>query len=224
VKSGGGGATLIGASQDSACEPAKRFVQETKTMTKQPSLEKGLGVLNTASGVFLILLGIVFLIAQFTNFDVGAVAWPFFVIVPGVLLFIFALTQRSGIGEVLAVVGAMTTTTGLILFYQNITDHWESWSYMWALIAPTSAGLGQLFYGTLHSRPEMIRSGMRIAGFGLIFFVLGAIFFELVIGVSGLGVGALGWSIVLILLGIAVIARPWIVRLFASSEPDVDES
>lgn len=172
-------------------------------------------VLSTTLGAFLILLGMVFLVAQFTNFDLGAIAWPFFVIVPGILLFVFALTQRNSAGQVLASIGAMAITTGAILFYQNATNHWESWAYMWALIAPTAAALGQLFYGTLHNQPKLIRTGVRGAGFGLVIFVVGAIFFELVIGISGYGIGGLGWALALILIGLAVIAWPWVSRLLA---------
>ncbi|MBX2998530.1 MAG: hypothetical protein KF893_08485 [Caldilineaceae bacterium] len=183
-------------------------------MTTQPSSKKGLDSLSMALGALLIVLGLVFLIAQFIDINIGSWAWPFFVIVPGVLLFVFALTLKGSAGEVLAAVGAMASMTGLILFYQNTTEHWQSWAYMWALVAPTAAGLGQLFYGTLHSRPEMVRTGVRIAGVGLIIWLLAAFFFELVIGISGSGIGVIGWSLILILLGIAVIARPWIVALF----------
>jgi hypothetical protein len=183
-------------------------------MTTQPSSGKNSDSLSIGLGALLILLGLVFLIGQFIDINLGSVAWPFFVIVPGVLLFVFALTLKGSVGEALATLGAMLTTTGLILFYQNLTDQWQTWAYLWALIAPTSAGVGQLFYGTLHSRPEMIRTGMRIAGVGLILFLVAAFFFELVIGISGFGIGTLGWSLVLIVLGILVIARPWLVRLF----------
>lgn len=183
-------------------------------MTTQPSSGKGLDSLSIGLGALLIILGLVFLIGQFIDINLGAVAWPFFVIVPGVLLFVFGLTLKGSVGEILTTLGAMISATGLILFYQNLSDHWQSWSYMWALIAPTAAGLGQLFYGALHNRPDMIRTGMRIAGVGLIIFLVAAGFFELVIGISGFGLGAWAWSLVLIGLGILVIARPWLVSLF----------
>jgi hypothetical protein len=183
-------------------------------MTTQPSSDKHSDNLSIGLGALLIVLGLGFLIAQFIDINIGSVAWPFFVIVPGLLLFIFALTLKGSAGEGLATVGAMVITTGFILFYQNLTNQWQTWAYMWALIAPTSAGLGQLFYGTLHSRPEMVRTGMRIAGVGLILFLVAAFFFELVIGISGFGIGVVGWSLILILLGIAVVARPWIAALF----------
>lgn len=183
-------------------------------MTEQPPSGKNSNSLSIGLGALLILLGLVFLFGQFIDINIGSVAWPFFVIAPGALLFIFALTLKGSAGEGLAVLGAMATTTGLILFFQNLTDQWQTWAYMWALIAPTSAGLAQLFYGTLHSRPEMIRTGARIAGVGLILFLVAAFFFELVIGISGFGIGVVGWSLGLIVLGILVIVRPWLVRLF----------
>ncbi|MCC7352492.1 MAG: hypothetical protein IT330_01950 [Anaerolineae bacterium] len=156
-------------------------------------------------GGILVLLGIVFLVGQVFSISLGDYLWPFFIIVPGVLLFIFALSLAGGAGEGFAILGSIVTMVGLILFYQNTTGHWESWAYAWALIAPTSIGLGQIAYGTLKGRGEMVKNGTRVAAVGLGIFLVGGFFFELILGIGGLGLGGLGWPLLLIGLGILLL-------------------
>jgi hypothetical protein len=87
--------------------------------------------------------------------------------------------------------------TGLILLYQNTADHFESWAYAWALVLPTSTGLGRMIYGSLNGKKEMVVTGGRSALIGVALFVVGAFFFELVVGISGLGLGlgGFGWPL-----------------------------
>ena len=47
------------------------------------------------AGLLLIVLGVLFLIGQMINVDVEQLAWPFFVIVPGILVFFFALGRGT---------------------------------------------------------------------------------------------------------------------------------
>jgi hypothetical protein len=169
-------------------------------------LEKGRASnVSLVLGSILILLGIVFLVGQVFNISLGDYLWPFFIIVPGVLLFIFALSLAGGTGEGFAILGSIVTMVGLILFYQNTTGHWESWAYAWALIAPTAIGLGQMTYGLLKGRGEMVRSGSRAAAVGLGIFLVGGFFFELILGISGFGLGGLGWPLLLIGLGVLLL-------------------
>ena len=74
----------------------------------------------------LIALGVLLLLGQLTGFGgmLGSL-WPLFVMVPGLAFLYFAYTgDKKAAG--LAVPGMVITGTGLILFYQNITGHWES--------------------------------------------------------------------------------------------------
>ena len=87
-------------------------------------------------GGLLVLVGAVLLLGQFVRIDVGHYGWPFFVIAPGVLILFVALSARGMVGEGLAILGSIITVTGLILLYQNATDHFESWAYAWALVFP----------------------------------------------------------------------------------------
>jgi hypothetical protein len=140
---------------------------------------------STVLGALLVLVGAALLLGEFVRVDVGHYGWPFFVIVPGVLLIIAALTSRGVLSEGLAIAGAIVTMTGLILLYQNSTDHFESWAYAWALVFPGAIGIGMVLYGLVAARPGNVRVGMRLAGVGIVLFFLGAAFFEGVIGIGG---------------------------------------
>ena len=135
------------------------------------------------------------------------VTWPFFIIVPGVLLFLIALAVDESTGSVLAIVGSVITMTGTLLLYQNSTGHWTSWSYAWALIAPTSVGLGQWLYGFLKDKAESVSEAKQIITIGLTIFGIGFFFFELVLGITGFGLGRLGWPLILIAVGLFLLMQ-----------------
>jgi hypothetical protein len=140
---------------------------------------------STALGGLLILVGAILLLGEFVRVDVGHYGWPFFVIAPGVLLIVMAVTSRGFLGEGLAIAGCIVTVTGLILLYQNSTDHFESWAYAWALVFPGAIGAGMVLYGLFGGRPGNVRAGSRLMGVGVVLFLLGAAFFEGVIGIGG---------------------------------------
>jgi hypothetical protein len=60
---------------------------------------------ETALGGLLVLLGILVLAGQAVDVDVGEVAWPLLVIVPGLGLLGLGLATDGRVGEVLAMVG-----------------------------------------------------------------------------------------------------------------------
>lgn len=155
-------------------------------------------------GGLLIVLGVALLAVQLLDIRFGRFLWPFYVIVPGVLLFIFALFTGGELGEGLSAFGGMVTMTGVLLLYQNSTGHWESWAYAWALIAPASVGLAHTIYGGLRGRGNLIRSGIHLVTIGVILFLVGGIFFEAIIGISGFGfrLSGLVWPMILIGLGV----------------------
>ncbi len=168
---------------------------------------------SVAAGTTLIVIGILFFLIQVLglalNIDMAALAWPFFVIIPGLVIFVIALFLPAETGLGFGMFGAMVTMSGLILLYQNLTSHWESWAYVWALIAPTSAGVAQLIFGLLRGRREWTRSGFNLITIGLAIFLVGAAFFELVIGISGFRFAWSGivWPLLLILLGVILLLR-----------------
>lgn len=150
---------------------------------------RSLGVL--AAGVGLILVGALFLLGQIFHFNVGANLWPFFIIVPGLLFFLGMALVGKG-GGPLAVPGSVITMVGMLLLYQSFTDHWSSWAYAWALVAPTSVGIGIAIAGLWGNDPKAVRAGTNMAVVGLVLFVIFGVFFELILNISGLRSGLLG--------------------------------
>src|SRR5713101_4880374 len=84
-------------------------------------------------GGLLVLIGAILLVPQFVRVDIGHYGWPVFVIAPGVVILVVAITARGAISEGLAILGSVITVTGLLLLSQNATDHYERWAYVWAL-------------------------------------------------------------------------------------------
>lgn len=158
-------------------------------------------------GVALIVLGLIFFAGQALNMDIGEVAWPFYVIAPGVALATLGLTQRRGSG--LTIAGSIVTMVGLVLLYQNATDRFESWAYAWALVGPGGSGIGMLLYGTRSGDRKMARDGFMtiLAALGL--FAVGLVFFEGVIGISGDRLPLPSWvlPVAVIVIGVLVLLR-----------------
>jgi hypothetical protein len=143
-------------------------------------------------GVVLVVLGLAFLAARQLDLDLGRVSWPIWVIAPGVLIFALGLAAGEPAGSGFAILGSMIAATGLLLGWQDATGAWASWAYAWALIAPGSVGAGMVLYGLLAGRTEMAASGLRVAAIGFAMFLVGAFFFEGILGISGGRIGFLG--------------------------------
>jgi len=152
-----------------------------------------IGALLIAFGV-LVFLGEIFksIIFQF---------WPLFIVAAGLMFFIAMFVAGKSTGF-LAIPGSIITTIGLILFYQALTNQWETWSYAWALI-PLSVGIGLWIFGKYSDLPELCSSGRQTMNVGLILFVVFGVFFELLIGISGHNRNnELLWPLALVALGI----------------------
>ncbi len=172
---------------------------------------------RTIVGVLLILLGIVFLITQFFEIDIIGLLWPLFIIVPGAVAYIVSLTLPEEPGKGVNALGSIITMVGLLLLYQNTTGHFESWAYAWALVAPTSIGVGWMGYGLVKGNSDLMKEGTRIAGTGLGMFLIGLIFFELILGISGFrqAWAADLWPLLLIIIGLILLAR----NIWSSARP-----
>ncbi len=153
-------------------------------------------------GGVLLLVGAVLLLGRFTSIDLGHYGWPLFVILPGVLILMLASSNRGAMSEGLAIAGSLLTVTGLILLYQNSTGRFESWAYAWPLLMPGAVGAGMVIYGWRTGRRGNISIGLRMIAIAVALVVVGAIFFELVLGIGGFSLGR--WSgVVLSVLAIA---------------------
>ncbi|HEY6058536.1 MAG TPA: hypothetical protein VIV06_10915, partial [Candidatus Limnocylindrales bacterium] len=133
----------------------------------------------------LILLGIVFFITETFDIEVGRYGWPFFVIVPGLVIWLAAIFAGGPIGVAFSIVGAITTVTGVVLLAQDVTGYYESWAYAWALVAPGAVGLAMLVQGIIHRDREMAANGGRLTLVGLGLFLGFGLFFEGVVGLNG---------------------------------------
>lgn len=165
-------------------------------------------------GAILILAGAFFLFGELIdmvfNIRIGYYTWPFTIIVPGLLLYLMAFITDEKASRGLVAAGSIVSAVGLLLFFQNITGWWATWAYAWAFIFPTSVGLGLMLFGLLRNQNNLVREGWRFTRPGLIILLLGVVFFELLIGISGFQFFGLRWicfPTALILLGIAIILR-----------------
>ena len=168
------------------------------------------------SGIVLMVLGALWLFAQVFDLQLGAIFWPWFVIVPGILLLVWGLSLQSGSGLGLSIAGSIVTVVGLVLFYQQLFDQFQSWAYAWALVAPGGVGLGHVLYGVFHNDQALVRTGSRILGIAAAIFVGGLIFFEVIIGISGYGLGFWAWPLLRIVAGMAVVG----LGLWRNSRPE----
>jgi hypothetical protein len=165
-------------------------------------------------GVLLILVGAVFFLGQWAELDWGAATWPFYVIAPGVALAAIGLTQRNGSG--LTIAGSIVTIVGLVLLYQNTTDHWESWAYAWALVGPGGSGVGMLLYGVRSANRKMAREGFWQILVAIGLFVAGYVFFEGIIGISGQRLPLPEWVLPAAIIGLGVVV---LIRGITSGRP-----
>ena len=130
---------------------------------------------NTAA-IILIGLGVVFLLGQIFDFTLMGAFWPLLVMLPG-LPFLYFAYRGSAKTAGLAVPGAMITGTGAILFYQNLTGHWESWAYIWTLY-PVFLGMALVLIGRRTDNRSTFEVGNGFVKWGSIGFIGLWILFE----------------------------------------------
>jgi peptidoglycan/LPS O-acetylase OafA/YrhL len=102
----------------------------------------------------------------------------------------------------MAVPASIIAGIGGILYYQNRTSDFASWSYMWTLI-PGFVGVGSILAGLLGENTRRnLGHGLRLLVTSAVLFLIFATFF------GGLSIlGDYGLPVVLILLGVYVLAR-----------------
>ena len=157
---------------------------------------------EAALGGLLVLLGLVVLLGQALDLEVGRVAWPVFVIVPGLGLLGLGLASAGRLGEVLATVGGVVTMAGLVLGVQQATDRFETWAYAWTLVVLAGPGIGRWLVGVVRGRGDLAASGGWLIAAGLVGFLVLAVVFEVVVGIGGRPVGSVGrYGLAALLIG-----------------------
>jgi hypothetical protein len=155
-------------------------------------------------GAILVALGAIFLAQELLSFDPGRYGWPFFIIGPGLLLFVGMLLGGRGAGG-FAVPGSIVTTVGTMLFVQNLTGRFETWAYSWALI-PTAVGVGLMIAGHWDGDAKQVREGRGTMLVGLALFLGFGAWFELFI-FRGSALTTYAFPVALIVGGLAVVVR-----------------
>jgi hypothetical protein len=158
---------------------------------------------NLFLGVLLILIG-VWLVATrqvpaIQDWIEANFTWPMWTIGAGLLVLLIGLfTGAPG----MAIPASIIAGIGGILYYQNQTGDYGSWSYMWALI-PGFVGVGTILAGLLgeHTRRN-ISHGLNLIVISTVLFLVFATFF------GGLSIlGDYGAAVILILLGVYILIR-----------------
>lgn len=150
-------------------------------------------------GSLLILFGILALMTQlFSRFNFWGTFWPFLIVGIGAMFFVGMFAGGKSVAG-LAIPGSIIMATGLMLFIQNLTNHWESWSYSWTVIL-MSVGLGIFIMGLYAGNESQRQSGLSVIKVGLVMFILFGAFFEMIF--NSFGISNILFPVALILLGL----------------------
>ena len=149
-------------------------------------------------GLVLILLGAWFLVTQWVPGLQVWLSWPVIIVGVGVLLLIIGLL--AGV-PAMAVPACIVGGIGGLLYWQNSTGNWDSWSYAWTLI-PGFVGVGTVLSGLFggETRQSMRGGGWLILISLVLFTVFGSFF-------GGLDLLGPYWPVLLILLGLVLLVR-----------------
>jgi len=161
---------------------------------------------NLVLGILLILFGgwlvVTRQVPAVQNWLDNNFTWPMWTIGAGLIIFLIGLlTGAPG----MAIPASIVTGIGGILYYQNQTGDYGSWSYMWALI-PCFVGVGTILAGLLGENTRSnLSHGLNLIVISTVMFLVFATFF------GGLSIlGEYGAAIILILLGVYVLIRGFV--------------
>ncbi|RPH37952.1 hypothetical protein EHM92_01365 [bacterium] len=118
-------------------------------------------------GIILIVLGVLFLIANFADVHLGSF-WPIFVLGLGVAFIIMFFRDRNNYGVLMP--GTILTVIG-ILFFACTFYGWDQMEYLWPffIIAPGLGFLMIYLFGK-QERGLLIPAGI-LTGLGLVFLL-----------------------------------------------------
>jgi hypothetical protein len=156
---------------------------------------------NIAGAILLIGVGVFYLavamLPGFKEVAYGRTTWPLQIVTLGALFFAAGILSFT---PAFFIPASVITGVGGILYYQNLTGNWASWSYMWALI-PGFVGIGLILFGIFGRKLGAIIGGLWNIFSGLVLFSI----FGLAFG--NLPYVNLVWPVALILLGFFFLLR-----------------
>lgn len=152
--------------------------------------------------LLLILFGIYLLAIQFFPalrvYALNETNWPLAIVGVGVLLLVVGLlTWSPGTMVPACIVGGI----GGILYWQNATNSWASWAYMWTLI-PGFAGVGIFL---MHLMQGNLRQAILAGGTPLLISLAAFLIFSSFLG--ALDIFGRYWPLLLVLLGVILLAQ-----------------
>lgn len=100
--------------------------------------------------------------------------WPLWLVIGGTGLLVLGLLVGA---PGMAVPACIVAGIGGILYYQNASGDWSSWSYMWTLI-PGFAGIGEILSGLLgEDLKKSLRQGFNSLLASIVLFAIFGSFF-----------------------------------------------
>jgi len=165
------------------------------------------GSTSLAVGIVFVVVGLFFLLIRLLDIDLSSYGWPLYVIIPGLTLLVVGFIS---LGSGALIPGGIVTVIGLVLAYQSATNDFASWSYAWALVAPGGVGLGIFLQGLRVRSASLTRQGRNLMYWAVLIFLIGFVFFESVLNVSGHDYGKVGQAalpLLLIIIGVTLLVR-----------------
>src|SRR5688572_10501547 len=148
--------------------------------------EQMMNMNSRLTGISLVTIGVAIFLVRFVDINLWSLAWPIWVIAPGLAFLYFAFVgERANVG--FAIPGAVITGTGLILATLNMTGRWEAWAYLWTLY-PAFVGLALNQVGRRNDDFGLQQAGRKVGIIGLYMLVGFGLFFELMIFGGGFGI------------------------------------
>jgi hypothetical protein len=183
-----------------AAPPPPTFAPATGAQPRRA----GTGV---ALGIVFVVVGLFFLLVRLANVDLGAYGWPLFIVIPGLTLLIVGFVS---LGTGAAIPGGILTMVGLVLAYQNSSGNWASWVYVWPLVAPGGVGVGLFLQGMRDRNQGLIKQGRSLIVIAFLIFMIGFVFFESILHLTGTDYGLFGKVALpglLVVIGVALLVR-----------------
>jgi hypothetical protein len=101
--------------------------------------------------------------------------WPMWVIFAGAVILVIGLLTGA---PDMAIPASIVAGIGGILYYQNATNNWESWAYLWTLI-PGFVGVGKILSGIIGGDfMTCLREGLKLLLVCAIMFTIFATIFN----------------------------------------------
>jgi hypothetical protein len=168
-------------------------------MNKQNRTQLALGLLLVLLGAWFFAVRQVPALRALADIEFE---WPFYVIGAGALILVIGLVSGA---PAMSIPACIVGGIGGILYYQEMSGDWESWSFLWTLI-PGFVGIGTILTGLFGEDTR------RNLGHGINLVVISATLFLVFAAImQRLNVlGPYGPAVLLIVLGVYLIGRGFI--------------